>query len=436
MDLILLPAISPAGEDPALTPGLHIATPPRRPARSRHADRLLLYLTISGDYPVTPSEQEQLLARMAHIYYKTAGSVTNALRATANALNKHLLERNLRDSKQNIAIISMLTLREKRLYIAHCGPAHGYLISSQEVTQLYHPESAGYRLGFGQTIPIHYFQAELSAGDILIFTNQETLSWNPEALKGLFDQGLSVIYRRLREKHSQHSEFLLLQAQPGTGNIHLTRPEAVQHGDESLEKKAVKILRTAMPKPPAYSELEQAPDKELPQPQTPVMPEPAPPYEPVVPSGVNLPEDAPTARTIPATIEQEQAAQIPDSQPQEAAPRRKTTRKAFSLAPIFKVFLTVGRAFSSFFGQVGQTTRSFIGRLLPGEGIFTIPSSVMFFTAVAVPLVVVAIATVIYFQLGRAGQYDTYIAQAHQAAGYARTLEDPQERVQAYMHGR
>ena len=48
------------------------------------------------------------------------------------------------------------------------------------------------------------------------------------------------------------------------------------------------------------------------------------------------------------------------------------------------------------------------------------------------PLVVVTIATVVYFQRGRAGQYEVYYAQAVQSAGFARSQTDPNETQEAW----
>jgi hypothetical protein len=52
--------------------------------------------------------------------------------------------------------------------------------------------------------------------------------------------------------------------------------------------------------------------------------------------------------------------------------------------------------------------------------------------AIAVPLVIVTIASVIYFQRGRAGQYDVYFAQARQAAGAAVAQSEPVMRELAW----
>jgi hypothetical protein len=81
-------------------------------------------------------------------------------------------------------------------------------------------------------------------------------------------------------------------------------------------------------------------------------------------------------------------------------------------------------------GGLSRGSRSLAQRMLPGEG--SLPPSVMAFFAIAVPLVVVTIATVVYFQRGRTSQYQTFYAQAVQAAGQAQGQTDPQARRTAW----
>uniref|UniRef100_UPI001C8F8A97 hypothetical protein n=1 Tax=Klebsiella pneumoniae TaxID=573 RepID=UPI001C8F8A97 len=57
-----------------------------------------------------------------------------------------------------------------------------------------------------------------------------------------------------------------------------------------------------------------------------------------------------------------------------------------------------------------------LGKLFPEELFRTIPSSVMAIMAIIIPLIVVTIASVAYFQLGRAAQYNIYFSQAEQTA--------------------
>jgi hypothetical protein len=65
--------------------------------------------------------------------------------------------------------------------------------------------------------------------------------------------------------------------------------------------------------------------------------------------------------------------------------------------------------------------------MLPDESLFTIPSSVMIFIALAVPLVIVAMASVVYFQRGRETLYQSYFSKAQIAANQASQMEAPNE---------
>jgi hypothetical protein len=72
--------------------------------------------------------------------------------------------------------------------------------------------------------------------------------------------------------------------------------------------------------------------------------------------------------------------------------------------------------------------RSFLPRLLPGNeaGVSNpIPGYVMAFIALAIPLVVVTAAMVVYLRFGRSAQYENYLAQARTARDQAASISDP-----------
>jgi hypothetical protein len=64
--------------------------------------------------------------------------------------------------------------------------------------------------------------------------------------------------------------------------------------------------------------------------------------------------------------------------------------------------------------------------MLPDESLFTLPASTMAFIAVAIPLVVVAVSSAVYFQRGRAAQYEVYFLQAQEAAVSVQEEEGPE----------
>jgi hypothetical protein len=74
-----------------------------------------------------------------------------------------------------------------------------------------------------------------------------------------------------------------------------------------------------------------------------------------------------------------------------------------------------------------QATGSFLEQLLPGmaDQPGSLSRGTMAFIAIAIPLIIVAVATTVYNQRGLAGYYDQYYAAALQAAQQAQTQKDP-----------
>lgn len=412
MDLNLITIARQNGEDQASIPGLYIASQPRRPTRSRRRDRLILYFVLEGNAPMSPEGQDQLLAHLAQTYYKTSGSVTAALRAVAETLNQSLLDRNLRaasSGQQGLGLLILLVIRDGHLYLAQCGPTNTFLISSQGLQRFEDPNPTSRGLGIGRSTPIYYSQADVKPDDTLILTPRPDPSWSTITLRSMHGQDPQAIRQRLLSQAGPEVNAVLIQAKAGPGKNQLLVPAA------AIAAPASTPLAVAQgdPTPAAGA----AVPAELPQ-------------ESIAPV-----EKTATAQAV--SIDKSEATQEPGALPASPPPVEGTAQQA-PAAPPPKTSprknalsaATVG--LGAFLGRGVQSIRTFLGRLLPGEGIFTLPSSVMFFTAVAVPIVVVTIATVVYFQRGRTGQYDVYYAQAVQSAGFARTQTDPNAAQEAW----
>ena len=188
MDLNLLPLARQYGQDSPDLPGLHIAAKPRRAARGRQADRLILYLVMEGNAQISPSQQEQLLKNLAQIYYKTPGSVTAALRAAAETLNQQLLDQNLKEAssgQQGVGLLMLMALREERIYLAQCGPTHAYCISPGGFQHFYDPQPTRRGLGLGRTTPVYFSQISLKENDVLLLAPQPPADWSEATLGSL-----------------------------------------------------------------------------------------------------------------------------------------------------------------------------------------------------------------------------------------------------------
>ena len=94
-DLTILPIHRTNGQELAELPGLLAVTPPRRSARGREHDNLVIYLMLAGNATFSAIELKTLLNHIATGFYQTTGSLTFAMRKAAENINTALLERNL-----------------------------------------------------------------------------------------------------------------------------------------------------------------------------------------------------------------------------------------------------------------------------------------------------------------------------------------------------
>lgn len=258
LDVTLLPIFRQLGKDEPELPGLHVAETPRRAARGRSADQLILYLYLAGNAPLSPGKQDQILARLAQTYYKTSGSVTAALRTVAESLNLFLLDRNVRNGstgRQSTGLLTLVVLRGEQLYISQSGPVHAYLSLGGQTQHLFDPHLSGRGLGLSRTTPIRYYTATLQAGDALLLATHPSPNWSAATLSGISGQGLDNLRRRLLTRADLELNALLLLARPGNGRLHLVqaRPLAAT-ADRSAPSGPSGSDSDARPAVPAESE--------------------------------------------------------------------------------------------------------------------------------------------------------------------------------------
>jgi hypothetical protein len=228
LDLNALPLFRQDGQDRNDLPGLYMATPPRRAARGRDADRLILYFAMLGNAPLPADQIEPLLTRLAQIFYKTPGSITAAMRSGADHLNLFLLDRNLRGSnagRQGVGLLVIGVLREDRLTLAHCGPAHTFVITAQETQHLHEPQGSR-GLGLTRAVSLRYYQIELRPTDLLVIASQPPPAWTALTLQNVQSLGIETLRRRLLGHAGPDLSAVLVQAQVGAGKLRLLRPKA------------------------------------------------------------------------------------------------------------------------------------------------------------------------------------------------------------------
>mgnify|MGYP001059041276 FL=1 len=403
LDLNLLPIIRQGGQDLSDLPDLYAVMPPRRPAHGREADNLVLYLSLSGNAPLTAEQHTQLLERLAQKYYKTSGSVTAALRTVAEALNLYLLDRNLRSTsggRQGIGLLVLGALRGDTFYMAHCGPVQALLVNAQETRILHDLASAGRGLGLSRTTPVRYVQAQLAEGDYLVLSSRPAPGWTVTALRRPQRPGIDSMRRLLMDYAVADMNAVLIHAQAGTGRLRLLRRKV----------DAPDMAHTA-PAVPAPSPATPPPEEPLLQTDVQVPAQPA-----IRRAGMDQPLDSSHSAPAPSA-----PGKVPRGERQPARPGGTFLEQ---LGPIFSSLgQSVRRATGGGLRFLGRVFKS----ILPDEGMLRLPRGVMIFFALAIPLVLATVGGMVFLQRGRDQQHQVYYQQAAQQAAQAASLTDPNQ---------
>jgi hypothetical protein len=474
IDLNLLPFARLAGNEKSELPDMYAVTPPRRAARGRESDSLIIYLSMAGNSPLSPEAHAQLLQQLAQKFYKTAGSLTSAMRTVADSLNLYLLDRNLRSTsvgRQGIGQLILVALRADTLYIAQSGNVHAFLVTPTESQHLYDPQSSGRGLGISRTTPMRFLQTKLNPEDFLILATQAPPGWISTPLKSAQAQGIEVFRRKLLEIDSQDFNAVILQAQAGTGKLKILKrkidapatahpisppqPVEAQPPAQPNEDKRLGVPTSAAP--PADTGGQSAEDKKLGLPssslasqtlrngalptavgQTEAVSAPAQPANQPAAAYGSLPSQQgvpggeagkpadPNPKPIPG-----QAQPKPGDSKSRTSPLAKyATSIRVTLAAIGATFL---RTLRKAMAALSQALLRLMKNLLPDTDVLRLPPSTMVFIALAIPLILATIGGMVYLQRGRAQQHEVLLKQAQENAAYAVTLTNPLEQHMAWQ---
>jgi hypothetical protein len=435
-DLNLLPVARYTGREYPELVGLFFSEPPRRAARGRNLDRLILYLVMEGNAPLPSNKRDQALEDLAKRFYATPGSITAALRKTTEELNTLLLERNrqLGGSRQGVGLLTQVVLREQQATIAYSGFLHTFLIASGRTEHFYDLEMKGRGLGLSRVAPINFTQVSLQPNDTLLLAALPASDWSPLTLSNVYGQGPEGLRRRLLAQTSDDLNALVLQIKPGKGKFYLLQPGITPAAVQTPVSPAA-----GTPAQPSMQAIAPAASPEAPsQAAEPQSVQEAAETDAAVSSvaasaaaasaaanaAAAIPAAAIPAAAIPTTAgasAAEQGSAEPVFQPaapipvEEPALAQKLAR-APRPSPFSGWLAAVSGSIAGVFRRLGGGLRTFFSRMLPGDVFQSIPSSMMAFIALAVPVVIVTAASVTYNRLGKAAQYDLLSSQAKQIA--------------------
>ncbi len=481
-DLNLLSLYRIQGQEWPSLPGLLAVSPPRRAARGRQDDHLVIYLTLSGNTPFSSGEYSQITSQMAERFYQNPGSLTSALRATAETLNQALLDRNMRSTGRGQYILARLVLgvlRGSQFIFVQCGPTHVFHLTGEKAGHIHDPQISGRGLGFGQTTPLYFSQVELHAGELLMLCAALPPGWEDSLRNDRGAASPEALRRKLSTLTSEDLNAVLIQAQAGSGKINIlpsfkpapemaprsagqafqpspaatkplpelkpaAAPAAGSPREQVTPPPAGQIEPTTVPPVPSFAAASQAEQRQPAQAPSAVRPsaEASPASPPgqarqATPSTQSRSEAIrasrfvrPVGSTRPQSTPADGAAAPPPSQAGIRSSRYLTPREAANIPEISRpasrrrkdLFRGLARALQSgrgFSQSISNGICKLLPRLLPDQPEGKSPgisSSSMAFIAIAVPLLIVTIASIVYMRYGRAIQYDENYKLAVSAA--------------------
>jgi len=401
-------------------------------ARGREEDNLLLKLWPSEAISLSDAVLDQALAKLALAFFKTSGSVTNAMRGLADSLNKTFLSGNSQlQEKDTWQTTSLLigVIHHETLFVGINGKAEALLIRKDGREHLFDTELDPRGLGLSSVVHPRFFQTAVTDGDFVLLAQEipadllasDRLSpdttilgefvpflGGTDVIRLTYGEGLSL-KARLDPKPVQATPEIQENEEP-------TAPEAVEPQEivwpeEVLEPSEVEGDNGSL----ADDLFRNVPLVNLSAAQE-AKPESKPDEKPETPheEPVVLPE-------APVIIPQEPAAE----------PVRKEEAQS---APIFDVeqfktgaLQTVAKG-AGFLKGVEDKTEEIIQKSgekkrEEGKPVTELSALSKWLIAILVPLLLVALTTFIYLSQGQGNEYGYYLAQAEASANNAAQMQ-------------
>ena len=447
LDLNLICLYRINGQEWPVLPGLLALNPARKTARGREQDRLIVYLTLAGNVLYSSAEYAQITAQVAERFYATSGSVTFALKTAVEGLNATLVERNMQTAgkggQYSLGALVLMTLRGNSVYFVQSGPTHTYQLAGGETQHFHDASLSGKGLGLSQTARMYFSQVTLNPGERLLLCAALPPNWDRSLTENRSGAALDFMRRRLLAITDTNVSAVLIQASEGSGGMNIVRPAKDEPAANSAQQPASsdQLPANSAQQPVGSDQLpassDQKPAGSVPQlvssgqRATPGVQQPlsaiATDSAQQAPKSSPPPKAAAQAPVKSAAVPALNAKQKPvEPKPRLSPEQRENLGQGLRVtARLLAHLLQNGRKLSE---KLGAALEKLIPRLLPGEQDMesaNVPNSWMAITAVAIPLMVVTIALVVYFNFGIPELYTSAFQSARNEATLAQNEQDP-----------
>jgi len=487
-DLNILPIHRQNGQEFADLPGLLAVAPPRKTARGRDKDSLVLYLMLAGNADFSTAEVKGLISNAANLFYQTPGSLTSAMRKMTETINTALLERNLSTTGRGQYALGSLVLaviRENQCTLSLSGPTHVVWVTEGAQRHIHDPALSGKGLGSSQNIQTYLSQVEFKPNDLIALCGKFPKDWEADLLYERPPASLDASYRKLTFTKGDLNA-TLIQPQTGRGIITVLRPDVsasrtqpkpVPANQETAQAEPFELQKDEVQDEPVEFEPDFAVEETEPPFEEPpitedeldaladlgahliqpsayaIPPHPENVYSQVreektattpTPTGPrSFPPSIPRAKPAEPEIDLEtdededlevESAEAEQEESELLKPDKPTAHAeaARQMAKVMVGGIKTGRRVNE---RLGDFLRNFIPKLLPGSDSnqpLVMPTSVMISVAIIIPILVAVVSWIVYQKYGLNETYVELYQQALVAKAQADSETEPTRQRVAY----
>lgn len=414
-------------------PGLFTLVPPRKCARGRESDQLAGLIQLTGQTSITPDALQDWLLSKAAQFYKIPGTVTSAMRFLAESINSELLERNAKragDGSQVNGSLCLIVIRRNVVFTLVIGQARIFVLSNQDAFEYEDRENHPRGLGVVENIVCRFAQTEVTENAAILLAPQVNRAWSVESLRGGALLSIDSLARRIFNQAPPTLTGALIRLTAGNGQVSYSPLRSAEAFQDNTSTNLDSERKTEA----SVSEPRESPEAKEPiTTQSSVTISQLQQKEIVKQVDLPLPAENERQDTAPVQDLSPAATPIDRRRPSDKTEQlKRTSESAVTSAEIKAQVGSYAKAVDDFQNKAKKGISQFLVKLLPGSTGESpaLPQSVLLITAIAVPILVVALASFVYFRKGASQQFDLYFQQGQLYAAQAQSLvDDPAGRL-------
>lgn len=247
-DISLLPMNLSNGRNIGELPGLFLYKSPKKADVSRQSD-ILIVLFYVDNIQVTESRMNTWGDILAEAYFTARGSFTMGMSAAVKKLSAYL-DKEKKEPIMPVICMNAVVLRGRSLMIAHAGPVHSTVISSDHVQNFSDESCLPLQL---QQNDLSFFTVDVHSEDIILLCPRVPNDWTNAAIMEVTgDSPLNAI-RFLLDRSGGDLRAAVIQLKRGKGEVIFRSKKNITANVQSEKPESEKDSKTGRKSPGAFS---------------------------------------------------------------------------------------------------------------------------------------------------------------------------------------